>query len=58
MYLIEVVEEGDSLHDHGVDFVGAELELVSGQAVSQTERHGVDVLVRGGAAYVENLRNK
>ena len=28
------------LNDHSVDLVGAELELVAGEGVSQTEGHG------------------
>lgn len=31
------------LHNHGVDLVGAELELVAGQAVAQTQGHGCQV---------------
>ena len=29
-FLVEVVQETDRLNDHGVDFVGAEFELVAG----------------------------
>jgi len=37
------------LYDHGVDFVGTELELVSTQRVRKTEAHGVEI------AWVERL---
>ena len=41
--LVQVVQKRNSLDDHGINLVGRELQLVSGQAVRQTERHGVDV---------------
>lgn len=34
----------NGLHNHGVDFVRAELELVAREAVRKTERHGIHVL--------------
>ncbi len=33
------------MNDHGVDLVGTELELVAGQAVSETDPHGGDLLL-------------
>ena len=37
--LVKVVEKGDGLDNHGVDLVGAELELVTRERVGQTEDH-------------------
>jgi hypothetical protein len=37
--LVELVEEADGLHDHGVDLVRAELELVARQRVAEAELH-------------------
>ena len=36
----------DGLYDHGVHLVGAKLELVARQAVSETEGHGRELLLR------------
>jgi hypothetical protein len=42
--LVQVVKKSDSLDNHGVDLVGGELELVTGERVGQTQAHGVEVL--------------
>ena len=47
--LLHVLVLTDGLHDHGVHFVGAELELVARQTVGQTQRHRPHVL--GAQAY-------
>jgi hypothetical protein len=54
--LVEVVEEGDGLNDHGVDLVGAELQLVARQRMSETQRHcgHVFVLMKKGFKLASN----
>ncbi|KAL1836320.1 hypothetical protein VTK73DRAFT_5092 [Phialemonium thermophilum] len=42
--LVQVVEQGDGVHDHDVDLVGRELELVARQRVRQAQRHLLEVL--------------
>jgi hypothetical protein len=43
--LVEIIEQSNGLDDHGVDLVGRELELESRHRVTETERHGVQVLL-------------
>jgi len=43
--LVQVVEQGNGLDDHRVDLVRRELELESGHRVTETEGHGVQVLL-------------
>lgn len=39
-FLVEVVKETDGLNDHGVHFVGRELEFVAAEGVGETQGHG------------------
>lgn len=41
--LVKIVEQGNSLDNHRVDFVSGEFELESTHRVTETERHGVEV---------------
>ena len=41
--LVEVVEQGNRLHDHDVHLLGAELELVPAEAVRKTKAHRAQV---------------
>lgn len=43
--LVQVVKEGNSLDDHGVNLVGGELELETRHGVTETEGHGVQILL-------------
>jgi hypothetical protein len=38
--LVEVIQKANGLDNHGVNFVGRELELVTGERVGQTKGHG------------------
>lgn len=33
----------DGLNDHDIDFIGAELDLITGKTVRQTKDHGIHV---------------
>ena len=41
--LVQLVQQADSLDDHGVDLIGGELELVAGEGVGEAEGHGLEV---------------
>jgi hypothetical protein len=41
--LVEIIKQAHSLHDHRVDLVGRELELVAAERVRETEAHGAQV---------------
>ncbi len=42
--LVQIIEQGDGVDDHGIDLVGRELEPVARQGVRQTQRHLLEVL--------------
>lgn len=44
-FLIEVIEEGDGLDDHGIDFFDGELEFVPRESVGETESHFFHVVL-------------
>jgi len=41
--LIQLIEKADSLNYHGVDLIGGELELVTGERMGQAKLHGAKV---------------
>mmetsp|Transcript_46707 Transcript_46707/g.123983 ORF Transcript_46707/g.123983 Transcript_46707/m.123983 type:complete len:338 (+) Transcript_46707:459-1472(+) len=45
--LVELVQQPDGLHDHGVDLVRRELELVPAEAVRKTQPHVLQVGLAG-----------
>lgn len=44
-FLVEVIEEGDGLDDHGIDLLDGELELITGESVSETESHLLHIVL-------------